>query len=91
MITPPSLPAADAARQRLALLATPTGALGRLGELAVWWASVQGTCPPGAVERVRVVVLAGDHSLKARGPVAAAVTPWLARVLAQPAPATARR
>ncbi|MEJ2864198.1 alpha/beta hydrolase family protein [Actinomycetospora flava] len=29
-----------------------------------------------------VVVLAGDHSLKARGPVAAAVGPWLERVLA---------
>jgi hypothetical protein len=38
-------------------------------------------------------VLAGDHSLKARGPVSAAVAPWLARVLAQPAdpaPAAAR-
>ncbi|GAA4930364.1 hypothetical protein EV188_101277 [Actinomycetospora succinea] len=30
-----------------------------------------------------VVVLAGDHSLKARGPVAAAVGPWLERVLAR--------
>jgi uncharacterized protein len=34
-----------------------------------------------------VVVLAGDHSLRARGPVAAAVSPWLERVLARtPAP-----
>ncbi|MFC5140125.1 alpha/beta family hydrolase [Actinomycetospora rhizophila] len=30
-----------------------------------------------------VVVLAGDHSLKARGPVAAAVGPWLETVLAR--------
>ena len=36
-----------------------------------------------------VVVLAGDHSLRARGPVAAAVAPWLRRVVGYPA--TARR
>lgn len=30
-----------------------------------------------------VVVLPGDHSLRARGPVAAAVGPWLERVLAR--------
>lgn len=35
-----------------------------------------------------IVVVAGDHSLKARGPVAAAVGPWLARVIAPDAPAT---
>ena len=49
---------------------------------------------PAPTATREVVVLAGDHSLKARGPVAAAVAPWLARVLAQPAdptPATARR
>ncbi|MDD7940048.1 alpha/beta hydrolase [Actinomycetospora lutea] len=38
---------------------------------------------PAPTATREVVVLAGDHSLKARGPVAAAVGPWLARVLAR--------
>lgn len=37
---------------------------------------------PEATATREVVVLAGDHSLRARGPVAAAVGPWLERVLA---------
>jgi predicted alpha/beta-hydrolase family hydrolase len=36
---------------------------------------------PAPTATREVVVLAGDHSLRARGPVAAAVTPWLARLL----------
>jgi uncharacterized protein len=37
---------------------------------------------PAATPTREVVVVAGDHALRARGPVAAAVGPWLVRVLA---------
>ena len=61
----------DAARvdaaTRLAALATPPGALGRLGDLGVWIASCQGRVPPAPVERVRLVIFAGDHGVAAHG------------------------
>ena len=53
------------ARQRL--LTKPAGALGRLEKLSTWVASVQGQCPPHALERARVVVFAGDHGVAASG------------------------
>ncbi len=56
-----------AARERLAGLATPAGALGRLGELAVWVAATQGAVPPPSIERIRAVVLAGDHGVADHG------------------------
>jgi nicotinate-nucleotide--dimethylbenzimidazole phosphoribosyltransferase len=59
-----SLPDADsqeAARERQGRLTKPTGALGRLEELSVWLCGVQGACPPRPLDRVRVVILAGDH------------------------------
>lgn len=56
-----------AATERLAALATPAGALGRLGDLAVWWASTQGAVPPPEVDPVRLVVFAGDHGVAAHG------------------------
>jgi nicotinate-nucleotide--dimethylbenzimidazole phosphoribosyltransferase len=58
--------AADAAG-RLAALATPAGALGRLGDLAVWVAATQGEAPPAPVERVRLVIFAGDHGVASYG------------------------
>lgn len=67
MITPPSSEARAAARERLAALAKPTGALGRLEDLAAWLASVQDACPPRPVDRVRAVVLAGDHGVSRDG------------------------
>ncbi|MEJ8277384.1 bifunctional adenosylcobinamide kinase/adenosylcobinamide-phosphate guanylyltransferase [Pseudonocardia spirodelae] len=48
-------------------LAAPTGGLGRLGELGVWLASCQGTCPPQPPARPRVVLLAADHGIAANG------------------------
>jgi nicotinate-nucleotide--dimethylbenzimidazole phosphoribosyltransferase len=54
-----------AARQRLDGLAKPLGALGRLEELAVWLAGVQGTAYPTAPATVSVVVFAGDHGVTA--------------------------
>ena len=57
----------EAARERLAALAKPIGALGRLEDLAAWICSVQGMCPPRPLEDVRVVVFAGDHGIATAG------------------------
>jgi nicotinate-nucleotide--dimethylbenzimidazole phosphoribosyltransferase len=65
------------AEERLAGLATPAGALGRLGDLAVWVAATQGAVPPEPVDRVRAVIFAGDHGVADHGVSAypKAVTP----------------
>lgn len=55
------------AATRLAGLATPAGALGRLGELSVWVAATQGVCPPQPVERIRAVIFVGDHGVSDHG------------------------
>jgi nicotinate-nucleotide--dimethylbenzimidazole phosphoribosyltransferase len=72
-----------AARERLDGLAKPLGALGRLEELAVWLAGVQGTRYPKAPATVSVVVFAGDHGVTAASaPVSAyprAVTALMVR------------
>jgi nicotinate-nucleotide--dimethylbenzimidazole phosphoribosyltransferase len=59
----PSAELRTRAAERLAGLATPAGALGRLGELAVWVAATQGAVPPDPVDRVRAVIFAGDHGV----------------------------
>ena len=66
-VAPPSTEIAALARERLAGLATPPGALGRLGELGVWLAATQGVVPPRPLTDVRLVVLAGDHGVAAHG------------------------
>lgn len=66
-VADPDPAAADAARQRQATLTKPAGALGRLEDLSVWAAAVQGRCPPQPFQRVRVVVFAGDHGIAAAG------------------------
>ncbi|EFQ82218.1 nicotinate-nucleotide--dimethylbenzimidazole phosphoribosyltransferase [Aeromicrobium marinum DSM 15272] len=80
-VTPPSSAARDEAATRLAGLATPAGALGRLGDLAVWVAATQGRVPPEPVERVRAVIFAGDHGVADHGVSAypKAVTPAMVR------------
>ena len=67
-ITPPTATVAEQARERVAALAKPTGALGRLEELAVWWSSCSGVCPAPPPTNVRAVVLAGDHGVTSLGP-----------------------
>ncbi len=67
MIVPPSAVAREDTRVRLAALAKPIGALGRLEDLAAWLSSVQGVSPPRPLDRVRVVVLAGDHGVSHDG------------------------
>ena len=80
-ILPPSARVRVRATERLAGLATPAGALGRLGELAVWVASTQGAVPPEPVDRVRAVIFAGDHGVADHGVSAypKAVTPAMVR------------
>ena len=67
MITLPSATVHAAARSHLEALAKPVGALGRLEDLAAWLAACQGACPPRPVERVRAVILAGDHGVSHSG------------------------
>lgn len=64
-VTAPSDIARNHAGKRLAALATPPGALGRMGELAIWVASCQGQVPPKPLENVRLVIFAGDHGVAA--------------------------
>jgi len=59
----PHAVASDQAALRQATLTKPTGSLGRLEELSIWLAGVQGTCPPRPFERPRVVIFAGDHGV----------------------------
>ena len=66
-VSAPSDIASRHATKRLAALATPPGALGRLGDLAVWVATCQGQVPPAPVDRVRLVIFAGDHGVAAHG------------------------
>ncbi|MDQ6875935.1 MAG: nicotinate-nucleotide--dimethylbenzimidazole phosphoribosyltransferase, partial [Actinomycetota bacterium] len=66
-VTEPDVAAADAARRHQASLAKPPGSLGRVEDLAVWAAAVQGRCPPEPFGRARVVVFAGDHGIAAAG------------------------
>ncbi|HEX8496531.1 MAG TPA: nicotinate-nucleotide--dimethylbenzimidazole phosphoribosyltransferase [Actinomycetales bacterium] len=61
------LAAGDQARARLDSLVKPVGSLGRLEQVAAFLASAQGVCPPRPLERVRVVVLAGDHGIAREG------------------------
>ena len=82
-IAPPSPEAAALAHERLAGLATPAGALGRIGELGAWLAAVQGEVPPRPLTDVRLVVFAGDHGVAAHGVSAypAAVTEAMVRTI----------
>lgn len=66
-VEPPSREAQSLARDRLAGLATPPCALGRLGDLGVWLASAQGVVPPSTLDNVRLVIFAGDHGVAAHG------------------------
>ena len=59
----PDEAAAEAARTRQGLLTKPAGSLGQLEDLSAWLCAAQGQCPPRPLERVRVVVFAGDHGV----------------------------
>src|SRR5688572_19647518 len=82
-IAPPSPDIAIRAQERLAGLATPSGALGRIGELGAWLAACQGSVPPEPLGDVRLVVFAGDHGVAAHGVSAypSAVTEAMVRTI----------
>ena len=82
-IAPPSPEIAALAQQRLAALAPPAGALGRIGEIGAWVAAAQGEVPPRPLTDVRLVVFAGDHGVAAHGVSAypAAVTEAMVRTI----------
>lgn len=58
--------AIDAARARNGQLTKPPGALGRLEELAIWYAGWRGTGRP-VLTAPQVIVFAGNHGIVARG------------------------
>jgi nicotinate-nucleotide--dimethylbenzimidazole phosphoribosyltransferase len=58
--------AAAAAAARNAALTKPPGSLGRLEEAAVWLARWQGRNPP-SLDRIEVLVFAGNHGVVAQG------------------------
>lgn len=62
-VAPPSAEIRRVAQERLTGLATPAGALGRLGDLAVWVAATQRQVPPAPIDNVRAVIFAGDHGV----------------------------
>jgi nicotinate-nucleotide--dimethylbenzimidazole phosphoribosyltransferase len=62
----PDAGARAAAEARQAALTKPPGALGRLEDLAVRLAALQGTERP-SVDRVHITVFAGDHGVAAEG------------------------
>lgn len=66
-VPPPDPAVRAAAAERLAGLATPAGALGRLGDLAVWLSAAQGEVPPRPLDDVRLVIFAGDHGVARHG------------------------
>ncbi|GGO31243.1 nicotinate-nucleotide--dimethylbenzimidazole phosphoribosyltransferase [Gemmobacter aquaticus] len=66
-----ALPSADpaataAAEERNSQLTKPPGALGRLEDMAIWYAGWRGVARP-ALERPQVIVFAGNHGVAARG------------------------
>ncbi len=67
VISVPSAEIRSAALDRLAALAIPHGALGNLGQTAVWWASVRGDVLTPGPSNVRAVIFAGDHGVAAHG------------------------
>jgi nicotinate-nucleotide--dimethylbenzimidazole phosphoribosyltransferase len=65
----PALDPAVAARARehQALLTKPAGSLGRLEEIAVWYAGVRGQFPAPPPARMTLAVFAADHGVVAEG------------------------
>jgi nicotinate-nucleotide--dimethylbenzimidazole phosphoribosyltransferase len=59
--------AGDAARARQLILTKPPGSLGRLEELAVWYAGVRGVCGSLVPDRGELFVFAADHGVASEG------------------------
>lgn len=59
--------AVEAARARQKSLTKPPGSLGRLEELAIWYAGARGRFPVPVPEHVELFVFAADHGVTAEG------------------------
>ena len=66
-VAPPDASARADAEARVAALPLPAGSLGRLEELAVWFAACRGEGAPPPPRRPRVVLFAADHGIAAAG------------------------
>lgn len=66
VIPSPDIAAAEQARLRQGQLTKPAGSLGRLEDLSIQIASIQGSIKPD-VSRKAVVVMAGDHGVALEG------------------------
>ncbi|TMV08992.1 nicotinate-nucleotide--dimethylbenzimidazole phosphoribosyltransferase [Ruegeria sediminis] len=64
--TGPDRAAAKAAEERNGQLTKPPGALGRLEELAIWYAGWRGDARP-RIDAPQVIVFAGNHGVTAQG------------------------
>lgn len=73
----PDSTAQERIAQREAQLTKPPGSLGRLEELTRWLGGWQGRATP-RLERVQVIIFAGNHGVTAQG-----VSPWPQEVTAQ--------
>jgi nicotinate-nucleotide--dimethylbenzimidazole phosphoribosyltransferase len=62
-LKPPDSRARAAATTRLDELTKPKGSLGRLEEVAIWAAGVQGACPPQPFRKPSLVIFVGDHGV----------------------------
>jgi len=62
----PDAAAVDGARARNGQLTKPPCALGRLEDLAIWYAGWRGTARP-VLERPQILIFAGNHGVAARG------------------------
>jgi nicotinate-nucleotide--dimethylbenzimidazole phosphoribosyltransferase len=59
--------AKSASTAHLATLTKPVGSLGRLEELAVWYAGVRGAFPPPVLRRAALAIFAADHGVVVEG------------------------
>lgn len=66
-VSEPDTTAQDAAAELLRTVESSHGTTGRLGELASWYSSCRGEVPPPVIDRARVVVFAGDHTITELG------------------------
>jgi nicotinate-nucleotide--dimethylbenzimidazole phosphoribosyltransferase len=55
------------AKAHQATLTKPPGSLGRLEDLATWYAGVAGAFPPPRIERATLAVFAADHGVSVEG------------------------
>ena len=62
----PDAAALEGARARNGQLTKPPGALGRLEDLAIWYAGWRGSARP-ALNHPQVIIFAGNHGVTARG------------------------